>query len=126
MTLAYTQFDGGGNFRGAILSGMDLQRFGELFANAMLYPRLTFAVWIADGTIMYRYPGPEKRADKRLPETEITRAVRARQAETVVIEAKVPTGAPSSSTAGACGQKASPARARRFIFRCRRHGARGG
>src|SRR5713226_5541218 len=86
MALAYPLLDAGGNFRGAILSGMDLQWFGELFASAILYRHLTFAVWSADGTIMYRYPEPEKWVSKRFPETEITQAVLSRQAETVVVE----------------------------------------
>jgi len=93
MTLAYPLLDAGGNFRGAILSGLDLQWFGELFANATLYPHLTFSVWAADGTIMYRHPEPEKWVSKRFPETEITQAVLSRQAETVVVEAAGLTGA---------------------------------
>ena len=87
MALAYPLLDAVGNFRGAILSGLDLQWFGELFANATVYPNLTFGVWTADGTVLYRHPEPERWINKRLPETEITRAVVSRRSETMVVEA---------------------------------------
>ena len=93
MTLAYPLLDADDKFSGAILSGLDVAWFGAQFASATRYAHLSFAVWAADGTILYRYPEPEKWVGKRLPDTEIARAVVSRTAQTVVVEAAGLTGA---------------------------------
>ena len=85
--LAFPLADAQGNFRGVLASGVDLNLFAETFVGTLADRDLIFNIWDAEGKILYP---PMQTAG-----SEIRRAVVARQAPLVSVNALGPDGAAS-------------------------------
>ena len=82
--MAYPLLDAQGNFRGAVASGIDLTLFAEVFAKSLVNQDLILNIWDPEGGLLYP-PAQGMRATDA--DSGIRRAVLARQAHTVTVEA---------------------------------------
>ena len=93
-SLAYPFKDAAGGFGGILYGGLDLKAFGDRFAASQKPSGMTFAIWAEDGTILYRNPDPERWIGKRVEDAGITRAVLARNEESILAQAVGISGVP--------------------------------
>ncbi len=95
MTLAYPLLDEAGVFNGALVTGLDLQWFGEQFDDSRPDLNMTFTLWGERGTILYRYPDNQKWVSKPVAETGIGQFMLSRQIESLDVETTSLTGIPT-------------------------------
>jgi len=93
--IAYPMKDSDGDFGGIVAAGLDLRWFGDHFIESNRQTHVTFGLWSGDGTILYRYPEPDRWLGKRVEDAGITRAVLARNEETIVFDADGVSGGPT-------------------------------
>ncbi|HET7731120.1 MAG TPA: GAF domain-containing protein [Usitatibacter sp.] len=87
--------DARGEFRGILFLGYDLRWFGDRFGSRLSAEGVTFGLWGPDGTILYRYPDPDRWIGRRVADAGIARAVASRQEEMLVSDAVGLTGRPT-------------------------------
>ena len=78
---AYPVLDAAGQMQAVVSAGLDLAWLNQLAAEAQLPEGSALTVSDRDGTILARYPEPEKWVGKTLPEAPIIQAILAQQGE---------------------------------------------
>jgi PAS domain S-box-containing protein len=89
IVLAHPVFDDIGNLKAILGWGMDLEWLNKTLVKNKLQEGTSVSVIDSDGTVLFRYPEPEKFVGKSMPETSIVKAMLAKHTgveETVGID----------------------------------------
>ncbi len=75
LNFGYPIFDGKGAIQAVVLVGLDLEWLNALVVNTKLSPGTTLTVIDRQGTILARFPSPEKWVGKSIPDTPVVRII---------------------------------------------------
>lgn len=77
--LAYPVLDSMGHLKSIFITGLDLEWLNLLIAESNLPKESSLSVIDSNGTILLRYPNPEKFVGKSMPETSIVKTILAKK-----------------------------------------------
>ena len=78
VTLAYPVLDEGGQLNAVLFAGLDLEWLNKTAGKSKLQEGTSVSVIDSNGTILFRYPEPEKFVGKSMPEASIVKAMLAK------------------------------------------------
>jgi nitrate/nitrite-specific signal transduction histidine kinase len=81
IALGYPLFDQADKIQGMVFASLDLSSLNELAAQVLMPPGSTLTIRDPNGTIVARYPDPEKWVGKSVPEEPIFKIIQNRQSE---------------------------------------------